>query len=78
MLKRFSKLHTKMRRKFIICDKHCCGFGSGSISTQYGTDPAPDPSLIKTKLLEKPLFLLFCDFFMTFIFEKLCKCTIKK
>jgi hypothetical protein len=27
------------------------------------TDPAPNPSIIKQKKLEKPEFLLFCDFF---------------
>jgi hypothetical protein len=26
----------------------------------------PDPSISKQKLQEKPLFLLFCDFFLTF------------
>jgi hypothetical protein len=30
------------------------------------TDPDQDPSVIKQKWLEKPLFLLFCDFFTTF------------
>jgi hypothetical protein len=35
-----------------------------------GTDPDLDPSIIKQKQEEKPSFLLFCDFFMTFfIFE---------
>jgi hypothetical protein len=36
-------------------------------------DPAPDPYIIKQKYSEKPSFFLFCDFFTTFIFEKLCK-----
>ncbi len=31
-----------------------------------GMDPDPDPSIIKQKPYEKPKFLLFCDFFMTF------------
>jgi hypothetical protein len=41
-----------------------------------GTDPDPDP-FIK---LEKDGFLLFCDFFMTFILRKSMyyKCTFKK
>jgi hypothetical protein len=39
-----------------------------------GTDPALDPSIIK----QKPSFLLFCDFFMAFIFEKWRKCSLKK
>jgi hypothetical protein len=41
-----------------------------------GPDPVPDPSIIKQKL-QKNKFLLFCEFFMTFIFEKLCKCVSK-
>ncbi len=30
-----------------------------------GADPDVDPSIIKQNYLEKPLFLLFCDFIMT-------------
>ncbi len=60
----------------------CCGSGSASWSIGsvfFGphpdplvtsTAPAPNPALdsfiIKQKKLEKPLFLLFCDVFMTF------------
>jgi hypothetical protein len=29
-------------------------------------DPDPDPSVIKQIKLEKPSFLFFCDFFLTF------------
>jgi hypothetical protein len=37
-----------------------------------GTDPAPDPFIIKQKQKEKPwCFLLFCDFFMTFYLWKI-------
>jgi hypothetical protein len=39
-----------------------------------GRGPDPDPPIIK----KKPSFLLFCDFFMIFFFEKLCKCSFKK
>jgi hypothetical protein len=42
------------------------------------TDPDPDHSIIKQNLSEKPCFLMFCDFFLIFFFEKLCKCTFKK
>jgi hypothetical protein len=31
-----------------------------------GTDLDPDPSISKQKLYEKPKFLLFCDFFLTY------------
>ncbi len=37
-----------------------------------GKDPDPDPSIIKGKK-EKPLFLLFCDFFMTFHLLRMIK-----
>jgi hypothetical protein len=37
-----------------------------------GMDPAPDPSIIKQKSKKNhDSFLLFCDYFMTFIFEKM-------
>jgi hypothetical protein len=39
-------------------------------------DTDPDPSINKQKWQEKPGFLLFYDFFMLYIFEKLCKCTV--
>ncbi len=40
--------------------------------------PFPDPSIIKQKNSKKNLnFLLSCDFFLTFIFEKWCKSTFK-
>ncbi len=29
-----------------------------------GTDPNPDPSIIKQKSLRNPLILLFCDLFI--------------
>ncbi len=37
-----------------------------------GADPDP------YRILPSPWFLLFCDFFMTFIFEDWCLCTFKK
>jgi hypothetical protein len=50
--------------------------GSGSISQRYHMDP--DPSIIKQKIVRKTLISTFCDFFLTFIFQKGCKCTFKK
>ncbi len=44
-----------------------------------GTDPDPDPSIIKQKYQEKPWFLLFMTSIgQFFIFEKLCKCSFKR
>ncbi len=51
----------------------CCGSGSVCFLASWDplvrvTDPDQDPSTIKQK--EKPWFLLFCDFFMTFYLRK--------
>ncbi len=35
----------------------------------------PDPSIHKQKKSEKPWFLLFCDFFLTYYLWKWCKCS---
>ncbi len=36
-----------------------------------GTDPDSDPSIIKQKWQEKPLCLLFCDFYVTFYLRRM-------
>jgi hypothetical protein len=56
--------------------------GSGSISTcqRYGSRSGSCSGSFyhHAKIVRKPWFLLFCDSFLLFIFEKRCKCTFKK
>jgi hypothetical protein len=52
------------------------GSGSGFISQRYGSGSGS--FYHQSKIVRKTLILLFCDFFLTFYFEKLCKCTFKK
>jgi hypothetical protein len=54
------------------------GSGSGfrSSRTRYGSGSGSFYN--QAKIIKKTSILLFCDFFMTFIFEKWCKCSFKK
>ncbi len=52
---------------------------SGSVIICTDPDLDSDPSINKQKSFKKPRFLvsIFCDFFLTFIFENWCKWTFK-
>jgi hypothetical protein len=45
------------------------------MSQRYGSGPGSGSFCHQAKYSEKHWFLLFCDFCVTFIFEKWCKCT---
>ncbi len=79
-----SFLEIKMTKLFSICKValslallriRIYVFGSGSVSMRFRSGSGIPH---QAKIVRKSWFLMFCDFFRLFLFEKRCKCALKK